>query len=96
MMVQHSEILFHTDQYRVWIDRDNIGRIKIIRRINLATLINIIRQITVVQLKETGKSGDVCIYYPASLKTICSDNLLSFIEFCKSCCDMNISIIESE
>jgi hypothetical protein len=95
-MVQNHDIFLKTDQYRVWIDQDNIGRIKILRRINFVTLIGIIKQIAEIQQRNTGKAGDLCIYIPSSLKSICSENLLSFIEFSKTCCDMNILVIEAE
>jgi hypothetical protein len=95
-MVQQSDIILQSDRFRAWVDQDNIGHIKILRRINFVTLIDVIRQIAEIQLRDTGQPGEVKIYIPASLRTICSENLRSFIEFTRICCDMKIAVMEAE
>ena len=93
--MQQSGIL-QSDRYRAWVDQDNIGRIKILRRVNFVTLITIIRQISEIQLSNTGFSKEIRIYIPASLRAICSENLRSFAEFTRVCCNTRITVIESD
>lgn len=94
-MKKQNDVL-QNDRYRAWIDQDNVGRIKILRRINFVALITVIRQIAEIQQNNTGSSRVIRIYIPGSLRAICSDNLRSVIEFTKVCCDIRITVIESD
>ncbi|HWQ67515.1 MAG TPA: hypothetical protein VN372_11695 [Methanospirillum sp.] len=92
-MTQSDVSLIRSDQYRAWVDDENTGHIRVLRRLNFVTLITIIRKICEKQQSLSDKSHVIRIYIPLSLRDISSENLRSFIEFSEICCHMKITIM---
>lgn len=90
-----EEVVISTSQYRAWIDNQNSGHIRVLKRINFITILSVIRKIAETQQKKSDKPRVIFIYIPESLKVICSDNLLSFIGFIESCSDITITLVKT-
>jgi len=76
-----------TDSYRIWIDENGTGHIRIVKRINFRTLISLCRE-TYLVLEAPGISTPrIIIYVPRSLYDVMSENVQEFIMFCRSCTD---------
>lgn len=91
----HNGVI-RSERYRAWVDEQNTGHIKILRRINFVTLITILRQITMMQRAGDQAPGGIRIYIPGSLQTIYSENLRSVIEFTEFCFNLKITVITSD
>lgn len=89
-------VLLISDRYRVWIDDENTGHVRVIKRINFGMIISVIRQIVEIQRKESVQTEVIRIYIPRSLRSIYSENLQSFIDFAGNCCNITIEVIETE
>lgn len=94
--VINSYRFIRSDRFRAWVDDKNTGHIKILKRVNFVTLITILKQIVLSQKYNNLTLSEIRVYIPGSLKTICSDNLRSVIEFTDCCCDLKIIVIISD
>ncbi len=88
-------IISRTGSLRCWIDSENTGHIRIIRRVTLPILIGEIRDLVILQRRENLPLLLIRIYLPPSLKAEISTNLLSFIDFSDHCCNLSILICDS-
>ncbi len=73
--------------YRIMIDSEGAGHIRIIRRINLKTLIEIFRELYLELKKNPDKRPHITIYVSNSIYEEMSDNMKHFHEFAVSCMD---------
>jgi hypothetical protein len=89
-------IVFQSEQARAWVDEENIGHIRVIRRINFSSLMSVISQVAIAEGDFFSGERIVRIYIPTSLKAIDSDNLRSLITFAEVCGNIQISIIEND
>jgi hypothetical protein len=78
--------------YRVWVDDTGKGHLRIVRRINLKTLISLCRELYINIKKIDGESSVIVIYMPRSLHNEMSDNVHEFLQFCKSCTDTSFEL----
>jgi len=76
-----------TGSYRIWIDREGIGHIRIVKRINFRTLISLCRETYLALERSHGTMPRIIIYVPRSLYDGMSENVQEFIMFCRSCTD---------
>lgn len=89
-------IVFQSDQVRAWVDEENIGHVRMIRRVNFSTLITVIRKVVEAEGEVTHDPRQVRMYIPSSLKAVESENLRSLIEFSETCCNLRIVIVETD
>lgn len=82
-------------QYRAWVDEDNVGHIRILKRVNFILLLSIIRQVVLMQHIPGFLRREIFLYIPESLSGMRSENFCAFIEFTEECCNISISIIEN-
>ena len=73
--------------YRTMIDSDGVGHIRIIRRINLKTLIEIFKDLYLELKKDPERKPHITIYVSNSVYEEMSDNMKHFHEFTVSCMD---------
>ena len=79
--------------YRTMIDSEGAGHIRIIRRINLKTLIKIFKELYLELKKNPDKDPYICIYVSRSIYEEMSDNMKHFHEFAVSCMDGEFDLI---
>jgi hypothetical protein len=73
--------------YRTMIDSAGAGHIRIIRRINLKTLIEIFKDLYLELKKNQDKKPYITIYVSRSVYEEMSDNMKDFHDFVVSCMD---------
>lgn len=73
--------------YRTMIDSEGVGHIRIIRRINLKTLIEVFKGLYLELKKNPEKKPHIIIYVSNSIYEEMSDNMKYFHEFAVSCMD---------
>lgn len=91
-----DDVILISDRYRVWIDDERAGHIRVIKRVNFGKIISVVRQIVEIQRKDSDQTGMIRLYIPRSLRSIHSDNLKAFIDFAESCSNISIEVIETE
>ncbi|RPJ76791.1 MAG: hypothetical protein EHM20_07010 [Alphaproteobacteria bacterium] len=79
--------------YRTMIDSEGAGHIRIIRRINLKTLIEIFKDIYLELKKNPNKKPHIIIYVSRSVYEEMSDNMKHFHDFVVSCMDGTFDLI---
>jgi len=85
--------LKESKNYRIMIDSEGIGHIRILRRINLRTLIEIFKDLYMELKKNPEKSPHMRIYVSPSIYEEMSDNMKYFHEFAVSCMDGTFELI---
>jgi len=75
------------------IDSEGAGHIRIIRRINLKTLIEIFKDIYLELKKNPNKKPHIIIYVSRSVYEEMSDNMKHFHDFVVSCMDGTFDLI---
>jgi hypothetical protein len=76
-----------TRSYRIWIDENDVGHLRIVKRINFRTLISLCRETYLALDRSHGTTPRIIIYVPRSLYDVMSENVREFIMFCRSCTD---------
>lgn len=76
-----------TSNYRVLIDPEGIGHIRIIRRVNFRTILLLFKELYLELRKNSSAKPHIIIYLSRSLSTEMSDNMRDFLDFVKSCLD---------
>jgi hypothetical protein len=79
--------------YRVMIDSEGTGHIRIIRRINLKTLIGIFKELYLELKKDPEKKPYIKTYISHSIYEEMSDNMKHFHDFAVSCMDGTFELI---
>jgi len=79
--------------YRIMIDSEGIGHIRIIRRINLKTLIEVFKELYLELKKDPDKKPHMKIYISHSIYEEMSDNMKHFHDFTVSCLDGTFELI---
>lgn len=85
--------LTQNKSYRTMIDSEGIGHIRIIRRINLKTLIEIFKELYLELKKDPCKEPHITIYVSRSIYDEMSDNMKHFHDFAVSCMDGTFDLI---
>lgn len=75
------------------IDSEGIGHIRIIRRINLKTLIEVFKELYLELKKDPDRKPHMKIYIPHSIYEEMSDNMKHFHDFAVSCMDGTFELI---
>ncbi|MFQ6062332.1 MAG: hypothetical protein ACE5J9_04050 [Methanosarcinales archaeon] len=85
------EIFFRvTKEYRIWVDEEGIGRIRILKNVNLKTIMDLIEQ---VYTKINKNKKRIVFYISKSLYSKMSDNSKAFLDFCRNNLDIELDII---
>ncbi|HID26427.1 MAG TPA: hypothetical protein EYP22_01050 [Methanosarcinales archaeon] len=85
------EIFFRvTKEYRIWVDEEGIGRIRVLKNVNLKTLMNLLEQ---VYHKINKNKKRIVFYISKSLYSNMSDNSKAFLDFCRNNLDIELDII---
>ena len=74
-----------TSSYRVLIDPEGTGHIRIIRRVNFRTILLVFKDVYLELEKNSLKKPHIIIYLSRSLSTEMSDNMRDFLDFIVSC-----------
>lgn len=85
--------------YRIWVDDEGAGRIRILKRINFTTLVSIFEELHAeIKKRSTGNPGKVHIifYISKSLYDEMSVNAKEFLEFCQSCMGIKFELVLME
>lgn len=92
-----KDLLFlKTASCRVLIDDDGVGHIRIIKRVNFRTILQIFREVYLEVRKTPDTKPRIVIYLSRSLLDEMSDNLKDFLDFAVSCMDgtFELEIVE--
>ena len=98
--IDHREIeetfLIRTPSYRVLIDHEGIAHIRIIRRVNFRTILQVFKEVHNELKKKPDTQPHIVIHLSRSLSGEMSDNLKDFLDFTISCmeCRVELSIVE--
>jgi hypothetical protein len=95
-MTSEDPFFRKTENYRVLIDTEGIGHIRIIKRINFRTLLVIVKDLYLELRKNPEKKPHIVIYISRSLCSEMSDNMDNFLDFAVSCVEgsFELNVIE--
>ena len=82
--------------YRIWVDETGAGRIRILKRINFATLVAIFEELHGEMKKRTSESSgkvNIVFYISKSLYEEMSINAKEFLGFCQSCMGIKFDLV---
>jgi hypothetical protein len=82
--------------YRIWVDETGVGRIRILKRINFATLVAIFEELHgEIKKRNSENPGKVHIvfYISKSLYNEMSINSKEFLGFCQSCMGIKFELV---
>jgi len=85
--------------YRIWVDENGVGRIRILKRINFKTFVAIFEELHgEIKKKLAGNPGKVHIvcYISKSLYNEMSVNAKEFLGFCQSCMGIKFELVLKE
>lgn len=80
-----------TGSYRILIDTEGTGHIRIIRRVNFRTLLHVFRDVY-LEVKKNSARPHIIIYLSNSLNAEMSENLRDFLDFVVSCLEGSFEI----
>jgi hypothetical protein len=91
-----NQIFRKTPNYRILIDSDGVGHIRIIKRVNFRTVLMIFKDLYLELKKNDARSPHIIMYLSQSLCEEMSDNMNDFLDFAVSCMDgtFEIRVIE--
>lgn len=86
----------NTGSYRIQIDTEGKGHIRIIKRVNFRTILIIIRDLYLELKKNPDRQPHIIIYISPSLSSEMSLHMRDFLDFASSCIDgdFELAIIE--
>ncbi len=88
-----------SDNYRIWVDDDGAGHIRILKRINFKALVSLFEELHAeIKKRSTGNPGKVHIvfYISKSLYDEMSVNAKEFLGFCSSCMGIKFELVLME
>lgn len=74
-----------TRNYRVLIDPEGTGHIRIIQRVNFRTILLVFKEVYLELKKNSTAKPHIIIYLSRSLSTDMSDKMRDFLDFVSSC-----------
>ncbi len=85
-----------TEHYRIVIDADGVGHIRITKRVNFRTFLALFRELYPEIRKKPGAKPRIIIHLSRSLNDEMSGNLKEFLAFCSACIDgsFEVSVVE--
>jgi len=86
-MERSNQNLKENKNYRIMVDSEGTGHIRILRRINLRTLMEIFKDLYLELKKNPEKKPHMIIYVSPSIYEEMSDNMKHFHDFAVSCMD---------
>jgi len=95
-MDSFGNIFRKTQNYRVLIDSEGVGHIRIIKRVNFRTILVVFKDLYLELKKNEVYSPHIIIYVSQSLCDEMSENMHGFLDFAVSCMDgtFEIRVIE--
>jgi hypothetical protein len=82
-----ERVLRKTRDYRILIDQNGIGHIRIVRRINFRIFIILCKETYLALNRTPDTYPRIVIYIPRSLYESMSENICEFVTFGRSCTD---------
>jgi hypothetical protein len=79
--------------YRIMVDQEGTGHIRILRRINLRTLMEIFKDLYLELKTNSEKKPHMIIYVSPSIYDEMSDNMKHFHDFAVSCMDGTFELV---
>jgi hypothetical protein len=92
-MKQGDRIIKNTKNYRIMIDSEGVGHIRITRRINLKTLIEIFQSLYLELKNDQNRHPHISIYFSRSISDEMSENVQYFHNFVVSCLDGTFDLV---
>jgi len=84
------------DTYRIMIDPDGVGHIRIVKRMNFRTVLTLFKELYLELRKSGSKKPYIIIHISRSLSEEMSENLREFLTFCTTCLEgtFELSVVE--
>lgn len=93
MMGLNSRDVEQNKDYRIMIDQEGTGHIRILRRINLRMLMEIFKDLYLELKTNSEKKPHMIIYVSPSIYGEMSDNMKHFHDFAVSCIDRTFELV---
>lgn len=95
-MAENAVFFRKADTYRVMIDNDGTGHIRIIKRMNFRMILALFKELYLEIRKTPGRSPHIIIHVSQSLYDEMSENLKEFLLFCSACLDgtFELAVVE--
>ncbi len=96
IIMKKDPLFLKTASYRVLIDDESVGHIRITKRVNFRTVLQVFREVYLELRKTSDSKPRIVIYLSRSLADEMSDNLKDFLDFAVSCMDgtFELAIVE--
>ncbi len=82
-----------SNSYRIAVDDSGVGSVRVLKRINFKTFIQLFRDLFVEMKKVDPAGSHVVFYVSRSLYEEMSDNTREFIDFCNVCMNTTFELI---
>ena len=85
-----------TTNYRIWLDENMIGRIRVLKRINFKTLVSLFEELhgeIKKRISENPGKVHIVFYISRSLYDEMSVNAKEFLGFCQSCMGIKFELV---
>ena len=85
-----------TANYRIWLDENRIGRIRVLKRINFKTLVSLFEELhgeIKKRISENPGKVHIVFYISRSLYDEMSVNAKEFLGFCQSCMGIKFELV---
>lgn len=84
-MTEGDGLYRKSGSYRIWVDEEVVGHIRILKRINFKTLVAIFEELNAEIKKTNPGRAHIKFYISRSLYAETSVNAKEFLDFCQSC-----------
>jgi len=85
-------VLRKTGDYRVLVDQNGTGHIRIVRRINFRIFIMLCMETYLELKRKPTRNHKIVIHIPRSLYGSMSENISEFVNFCHTCTNAVIEL----
>jgi hypothetical protein len=95
-MAEQAVFFRKADTYRVMIDGEGTGHIRIIKRMNFRMILTLFKELYLEIRKTPGRTPHIVIHVSQSLYDEMSENLKEFLLFCSACLDgtFELAVVE--
>lgn len=95
-METQSGFFRKAETYRIMIDPEGVGHIRIIKRMNFRTVLALFKELYLELRKRPEGRPYIIIHVSRSLSDEMSENLKAFLMFCSTCLDgtFELSVVE--
>jgi hypothetical protein len=92
-MGEYSTMLVKADHYRIWLDCQSIGHIRITRRLSTSVIISLVKVAYLAMRRRGIHKPSLVLHISRSLSSETSKSMDTFLEFCRECLELEVKFL---